>query len=170
MLLNLAEVSREAGEYRAALGACVNALALAKDARVRLPGLGCAAIVSARLGEHALVEEFIADIERTILRSGLPFDNARALAEVGEALVTIDGERAIEYASRADSIAERAGFHEISAQTARIAEDVRGRSVSFTGSRPTVRGARWSRSTRAIFARMENMVVRLHPGTVGVEG
>jgi hypothetical protein len=171
MLVNLADVGREAGEYRAALGACVRALELAEAARLRLPALGCATIASALLGEHALVDHFISDVEQTVSRSGLSFENARALTEVGEALAILGDFRAFGYASRAALVARRAGFHEITARTLQIEAALNDRLGGVALGQPRLKRVRWSRSTRAIFNRMEVMSIHgQRAAAIGVAG
>jgi hypothetical protein len=90
MLLNLGEVGRQAGEYRASLGACLTALELTDAPRLRLPALGGAAVAAARLGEAGLLRFVAREVERAVRRSGQPFENARALAAVAEAYATSD--------------------------------------------------------------------------------
>jgi hypothetical protein len=90
MLVNLGEVGRQAGEHRAAIGACLRALDLTSTPRIRLPALGTAARAAAQVGEHRLLAALEHDLERTVSRSGQPFEDARALLEFSEAAWVAD--------------------------------------------------------------------------------
>lgn len=120
MLANLGEVGRQAGEHRAALGACLSALELTDLSRIRLPALGTAVLAAARLGEHKLLAFLARDVERTVARSGQPYENARALINVAEAYVGSGAPVAARYASSAANLAESGNFHEISARAEHV--------------------------------------------------
>ena len=115
-LINLGAVGREAGEHRAALGAALSAIELADLPRLRLPALGTAARAAAALGEHRLLDFLVADVERTVARSGQQFENARALVELAEAFDGVHDEIALRYAVRARTLAHTGTFHEIAAR------------------------------------------------------
>ncbi len=120
MLLNLGEVGRQAGEYRAALGACLSAIELTDLPRLRLPALGTAARAAAALGEHRLLEFMARDVERNVARSGQQFENARTLVELAEAFDGYRNETALRYASRAQSLALVGTFYEVATRAGRI--------------------------------------------------
>jgi tetratricopeptide (TPR) repeat protein len=113
-LVSLADVSLRAGEYRAALGACVRALQLSGLMRVRLPALGTAAIAAANLRDTNLLNTLVSEVERSIGSSGQPFENARALLEVAEACVALKHADTSSFAVRAAALARQGGFHEVS--------------------------------------------------------
>lgn len=124
-LVNLAGVGCLVGAHRAALGACLSALELTDTPRVRLTALGTAVRSAAALGETRLVAHLAQDVERTIGRSGQPFENARVLIELAEVLVDAGDPRAGEYAARAGELARAGAFHEISLRAERAAERMR---------------------------------------------
>jgi tetratricopeptide (TPR) repeat protein len=112
-LANLADVACLAGDHRAALGAGLSVLELTDLARIRLPVLATALRAAAALGELRLVAHLISDAERTIARSGQPYENARVLNAIAEVLVARDDDRAAGYATRAGELARAGGFHEV---------------------------------------------------------
>ncbi|AHG93857.1 hypothetical protein J421_6322 (plasmid) [Gemmatirosa kalamazoonensis] len=136
-LVNLAEAGHLAGEHRAALSACLGALELSDLARIRLPAIGAAARAAAALGERRLVEHLARDLERTIGRSGQPFENAQALAAFAEALLAIGDPRAAEYAARSSDLAAAGAFHEVRLRAERVTD-----AVSLGAQRPTRDAAR----------------------------
>ena len=113
MLVSLADVTRLAGQHRAALGACLTALDLTSNIRICLPALGIAAISSAHLGDCGVLVDLIERAERVMARSSQPFENAFTLLELAEASATAGLGRGVELARRAMSIAEASAFHEI---------------------------------------------------------
>jgi tetratricopeptide (TPR) repeat protein len=123
-LVNLAEVGFLAGEHRAALSACLGALELSDLARIRLPAISAAARAAAALGERRLLEHLARDVERTVNRSGQPYENAHALVGVAEALLTVGDARAAAYAERAAELASAGAFHELRLRAERVAAQV----------------------------------------------
>jgi hypothetical protein len=154
MLLNLGEVGRQAGEYRASLGACLTALELTDSARLRLPALGCAAIAAAQLGERRLLEFLAREVERTARRSGQPFEVARALMDLADACAVVDdAPKALAFAAHAESLAAANGFHEVTAR----ADAVRTASSRF-GVPSSIRQRRsWTPRAQTIFASLETL-------------
>lgn len=120
VLANLGEVGRQAGEHRAALGACLSALELTHLSRVRLPALGTAVLAAAQLGEHKLLTFLARDVNRAVARSGQPYENARALMNLAEAYSLVGEPMSATYASAAGSLAETGRFHEIAARAEQV--------------------------------------------------
>lgn len=161
VLANLGEVGRQAGEHRAALGACLNALELTDLSRVRLPALGTAVLAAAQLGEHKLLSFLARDVERAVARSGQPYENARALINLAEAYVLSDEPTAVTYAATAAGLAKAGRFHEIAARAEQVLtrmdaathpslnsgtpSDRAGTAASF--DRDSSDKSRWSEST-----------------------
>lgn len=157
-LLNLGEVGRQAHEFRAALGACMNALELTDLPRLRLPALGTAARAAAALGEQRLLEFLAQDVERTVARSGQQFENARALVELAEALDGINDELALRYAARAHDLAEVGTFHEITARADRVVAGNLPARDDGTGALSLDRAARSPRA-QAVLRSLEALPV-----------
>lgn len=120
LLVNLGEVSRIAGEHRAALRASLAAAGLSNLARMRLPALGTAALAAATLGETRLLQSIAREVDQMVVRSGQPFENAHALAEVAEAFGSIGDARAVGYAERAAELARVGDFYEITLRMDRL--------------------------------------------------
>ena len=150
-LLNLGEVGRQAGEHRAALGAALSALELTDLPRLRLPALGTAARAAAALGEHRLLSFLMADVERTVTRSGQEFENARAFVELAEAFDGLHNDLSVQYAARARALAGAGAFHEITARADAVLGDGATQPAHATG-RP-VRSAR----ARAVLRTLETL-------------
>lgn len=115
-LINLGEVGLQAGEHRAALGACLSAVELTDVPRLRLPALGTAARAAAALKEYNLLDFLAREVERAVVRSGQHFENARALVEFAEAFDGVRNGTALQYAARARDLAASGAFHEITAR------------------------------------------------------
>jgi hypothetical protein len=155
MLLNLGEVGRQAGEYRASLGACLTALELTDAPRLRLPALGGAAVAAARLGEAGLLRFVAREVERAVRRSGQPFENARALAAVAEAYATSDPAGAERFASQSEAIALRGGFHEVTTRIDRVRASV-ARTPEI-GTTSHVAKPSWSAKSRTVIKSLERL-------------
>jgi len=158
MLVTLGDVSRQSGEYRAALGACLSALELTDTARVRLPALGTAALSAACLGERRLFAFIASDAERTITRSGQPFENARALVEIAEAAMMLGLAEAESLAGRAELLAVAGCFHEVTARVEMVRAGV-ARASRQRDSRVDASGSRWSVKTRTVLRSLEALAV-----------
>jgi hypothetical protein len=150
-LVNLAAVSLAAAEFRASLGACLAALELTDEARVRLPAIGTAAMSAAHLGELRLYESLLPDFERTCARAGASFETARTLAELAEAAVIVgDSARAMEFSERSASLAAKGSFNEI---TVRL-DTVRGNVARLAASYAPPRSD-WTTRARHVFHALE---------------
>lgn len=165
MLINLADAVRQAGEPRAALGACLRALEMTDLARLRLPALGTGALAAAAVGERRLVAHLARDVDRVLVRSGQPFESARALLEVAEALLALDEPEAVEYAARAGALAEAGAFHEIALRAQQVADTVARAADAPRGDAGTApaAGALRSRRAQSVVRRMEMMATRAGP-------
>jgi tetratricopeptide (TPR) repeat protein len=155
MLVNLGDVSRHSGEYRAALGACLTALELASNPRIRLPALSCAAVAAAQLEEGRLVAFFTREVERTSARSGQPFEVARALAAIAEAATLAGAPDATALAERAASLARAGGYHEVLARVEALG--IRRGSDGRSGSTSNASTLVWSRRSRTVIAALEQL-------------
>jgi tetratricopeptide (TPR) repeat protein len=155
MLLNLGAVARQAGEYRASLGACLRAVEFTDAPRLRLPALGSAAIAAAQLRQTRLLTFLIREVERSIPISGQPFENARALTDLAEAWVALDVGAAIAFADRAEAIAQPCAFHEVAARVEVIRAEVATVVRAPTKSMHVCTA--WSAGSRTIFTALEAM-------------
>ncbi len=153
MLVNLGAVGRQAGEHRAALGACLSALELTNVSRIRLPALGTAALSAAHLGERRLFEFLAKDLERSVTASGQPFENARALVEFAEAAALLgDKRQASAFGERAASLAQLGPFHEVAANAERMQDEL----ARTHGTTRPANGA-WSSKARDVLRSMERL-------------
>lgn len=158
MLATLGDVSRQSGEYRAALGACLSALEMTDTVRVRLPALGTAALSAACLGEHRLFTFIASDAERTIARSGQPFENARTLVEIAEAAMVLGLAETESFADRAELLAVAGCFHEVVARVEVVRTNIL-RASQQRDTRPAIKGSRWSAKTRTVLRSLESLVM-----------
>ena len=60
-----------------------------------------------------------------MVRSGQPWENARVLLGLAEALATAGDAAALDYAARATALAFAGGFHEVALRAEHVAESVR---------------------------------------------
>ena len=152
MLVNLGAVGRQAGEYRAALGACLTALEITDVPRIRIPALGTAALSAAQLGERKLFGFLVKDFERTCGLSGQMFENARALVEFAEAASVLNDEhQSFGFLQRAVLIAEEGRFHEVTAH----AELVQNTLARLRESEVT--SVAWSPKARSTLRSLERL-------------
>lgn len=114
ILSNLGAVASVAGEYAAALGAYLGAVARTTEPRVRLPALSGAALSAARLHDREALRAASAEIERELTRSSLPYEHAHSLTVLAEAR-DVAGEREAARAlwRRALEIARAHAFNEL---------------------------------------------------------
>lgn len=156
MLVNLGELGRYAGEFRATLGACLSAIELTDTPRLRLAALSTAASAAAELGETRLLAFVARELERTIVRSGQSYENARALVALAEAYARV-GLPAVaqELADRAATLAAEGQFHEVVVALDALRVVIGGRRMS----RPAHRRAQecWSTATRKVFLSLERL-------------
>jgi hypothetical protein len=155
MLATLGDVGRQAGEYRASLGAALAALELTDTPRIRLPALGTAAAAAAHLREVGVFRFVLRDAARTIDRSGQPFENARTLVELAEAAVVLGASDADQLASRALALASVGDFHEVTARAEAVHTALRRGSQDRAPSRPTA--VPWSRPARSALTALETL-------------
>ncbi|MGQ0766297.1 MAG: hypothetical protein ACT4OZ_11585 [Gemmatimonadota bacterium] len=119
-LTNLAEVCLLAGYPVAALRAFLSSLARADVLRVRLPALAGAAIAAGRTGDRGRLGKLAAEIQHTVERSGLPYENADALCSLSAAYLALGDELCSErYRQGALRIASEKRFNEIVHKTER---------------------------------------------------
>jgi hypothetical protein len=113
-LVNLAHISLGAGYSRAALHAILKAMPNAADEHVRLPALGTAVVAAARCEEQSLVEHLATQLEGTAANSSTPYEAARALLSLSDALYEIGlTARGNTIRGRALAIAEKHHFNEL---------------------------------------------------------
>lgn len=113
-LLNLAHICLSAGFPAAALRSYAAILSKPLSPHRMLGGLGSAAIAAARAGDAGALERAASEITQRVRGSGLPYENARALYELGVAYAAIgDAGRRDEYLGRARKLAKARGFFEL---------------------------------------------------------
>jgi tetratricopeptide (TPR) repeat protein len=129
-LIYLAEVFLQAGHPRTALKGFGAALLRPLVARYELPALGGAAVAAARAlrveRARPLVERYATRIQTIITATQLPYANASALADIGDAYAALGApEAATSVRGQARIVAERHGFHELAMRLER-SENVAG--------------------------------------------
>ena len=149
-LLNLGEVGRQAREYRAALAACLSAIELTDLPRLRLPALGTAARAASALGEHQLLDRLAREVDDLVIRSGQPWENARALVEIAEAFDGVRDDLALRYAARAQSLGTAGAFHEVTARAEQVISARGAADREDAGAQPPVRASRSPRARAAL--------------------
>jgi tetratricopeptide (TPR) repeat protein len=165
MLINLGELSCEAGEYRSALGACLNALELTDEPRLRLAAATTAARSCARLGEIRLLDVVNREVKRAVSRSGQPFENARACVEMGEVYVGVDAAIAADFAERAAALTT-GRFHELNERLERLRAILDGSTQrEFL---PSVERRDWSSQAQEVLTSLEQRSPSFGRGSVGV--
>ena len=123
MLINLAQLARDAGYPAAALRGFLSALTRTTIPRLRLSAVGGALVAAAEVGERALVERLRLIAERDASRSLLPYESAQATRAISVALRTIgDVAGAETYRLRARTLAKKGGFFELVVATEPVAE------------------------------------------------
>jgi tetratricopeptide (TPR) repeat protein len=176
MLVSLADVTRLAGQHRAALGACLTALDLTSDIRICLPALGIAAISSAHLGNSGVLVDLIERAESIMAHSGQPFENAFTLLELAEASATAGLDRGVELARRAMAIAEASAFHEIALRAQWVLDRqgsngerdraVASKRLASVGGTSGIAVQRWSPNARRALRALETLAP-VHAGVAG---
>lgn len=132
-LLNLAHICLSAGFPAAALRSYAAILSKPLSPHRMLGGLGSAAIAAARAGDAGALERAASEITLRVRGSGLPYENARALYELGVAYAAIgDAVRRDEYLGRARKLAKARGFFELLHKTepAEVAKAAQPRAAS----------------------------------------
>jgi tetratricopeptide (TPR) repeat protein len=113
-LLNLAQVCLSAGFPAAALRSYAAILSKPLSPHRLLAGLGGAAIAAAQAGDAQVLDRAEAEIAHRVSGSGLPFENAQALYQLGMAFaVSGDSRRRDEYIGRARKLAKSRGYFEL---------------------------------------------------------
>jgi len=142
LLVSLAAVSSDAGFEAAALRAYLRAAARSRATRLRLPALGGAAVSAARLGHAPLLARITRAVERELARADLPYERAQALTLLAQAWATHAPATAGEpYRSRALTLADAGGFHELAHQ----------------GAASSGPGVRVQRATRTVVRALEQL-------------
>ena len=113
-LLNLAHICLLAGLPAAALRSYAAILSKPLSPHRMLAGLGGAAIAAAQAGEPAVLARAASEITHYVRGSGLPYENAQALYQLGMAYALLgDGRQRDEYLGRARKLAKARGFFEL---------------------------------------------------------
>lgn len=113
-LTNLAQLCLEAGFNAAALRGFLSGISRTNALRVRLSALGGAALSAARLDDHGTLQLLATEIELSVERSALPYENAQALYHLSSAFARVGDEARCDlYRNRSREIAESRGFHEL---------------------------------------------------------
>ncbi|HJU73716.1 MAG TPA: tetratricopeptide repeat protein, partial [Gemmatimonadaceae bacterium] len=113
-LVNLANASMEAGYPRAALHALLKCLRYAREHRVILPALANATLAAARCGEVGMLEMLGSRLERAMVESKLPYENAYAAYDLARAYEAVgQNVRALTLRTRAKAIAQERDFFEL---------------------------------------------------------
>jgi tetratricopeptide (TPR) repeat protein len=132
-LLNLAHICLSAGFPAAALRSYGAILSKPLSPHRMLGGLGSAAIAAAQAGDSGALERAAAEITARVRGSGLPYENAQALYQLGVAFaVTGDDRRRDDYLSRARKLAKARGFFELlhKTESSELEKVVRPRAAS----------------------------------------
>jgi tetratricopeptide (TPR) repeat protein len=119
-LTNLAHLCLDAGYPAAALRAFLSALSRSSVLRVRLPGLGGAALAAGRVGDRQRLDRLSDEISRTVERSMMPYENAFALRNLAIAYQALGDDVTSERFRQVTlKIAREKGYHEIEVTTER---------------------------------------------------
>jgi hypothetical protein len=114
LLMNLASVCVDVGEFRSGLHSYLHVLAAARVQRVRLGAFGGAALAAARLGDALMVNALVEVAAPMLSHSGPEFELADMTREFAEAYAWLnDVERWRRYRDEALDRATRRGFFEI---------------------------------------------------------
>jgi hypothetical protein len=123
MLINLAQLARDAGYPAAALRGFLSALTRTSVLRYRLSALGGAVVAASELGERGLVDRLRAVAEKDVARSLLPYENAQVTRAISVALRNLGKvEEAETYRLRARTLAKKGGFFELVVATEPVTE------------------------------------------------
>jgi tetratricopeptide (TPR) repeat protein len=113
-LTNLAQLSLDSGFPRAALQAFAAVLDRADSLRLTLIALGGAAVAAAHADEPEILSRIASEVDRRILRSALPYENAQTLHALAVAFRVLGDEvRSDGYLERTRKIAKARGFFEL---------------------------------------------------------
>jgi tetratricopeptide (TPR) repeat protein len=113
-LVNLAQLTLDAGYPREALQGFLAAVARTDSLRVVLGALGGAALAAGEGGLPEALERLASELERRISLSALPYENCQALYHLACAYEAAgDPERSRRYLSRARKLAKARNFFEL---------------------------------------------------------
>ncbi len=113
-LTNLAQLCLDAGYPKAALRSFLGALSRTSVLRVRLSALGGAAIAAGRCGDRPMLQRLSDEIQESVERSALPYENADALKSLAMANAAIGDELGAErFRQQCQKIAKARGFFEL---------------------------------------------------------
>jgi hypothetical protein len=113
-LTNLAQLCLESGFNDAALRGFLSGISRTSALRVRLSALGGAALAAARLDDRSTLQIVATEIELSVERSALPYENAQALYHLSSAYAALgEDDRCDRYRERCREIAQTRGFHEL---------------------------------------------------------
>ena len=114
LLLNLASVCYDVGQFRSSLHGFLHVLAKGRIQRVLIPAFGGAAVSAARLHDAATVDALAAAMAEFLTHGRLEYELADMTREFAEAYTYLGaGERAAKYQQDALARARRGGFFEI---------------------------------------------------------
>jgi len=114
ILINLAHVSLQAGQARAARCGFLSSMSRTEQLRFKLPCIGGAAVASATLGDSTMLAALARTAEELVSATALPFESASVLKSLFDAYrLAGDAARAEEYRLRARALARKNGFFEI---------------------------------------------------------
>lgn len=119
-LTNLAQLCLEYGYPQASLRGFMSALSRTDVLRVRLSALGGAALAAGRLGAARVLERVTVEINQTVERSALPYENSQALYHLSAGHMAagdeVSGER---YRQEVVKVAASRGYFELLHQAER---------------------------------------------------
>ena len=120
-LTNLAQLCLDAGYPAAALRSFLSALSRTSVLRVRLSALAGAALAAGQTGDQLRLKRLTDEIQQTVERSALPFENAHALQALAAAHTACgDAFTAERFRQETLRIARAKGFHELEITSERL--------------------------------------------------
>jgi tetratricopeptide (TPR) repeat protein len=120
-LTNLAQLCLDAGYPAAALRSFLSALSRTSVLRVRLSALAGAALAAGQTGDQLRLRRLTDEIQQTVERSALPFENAHALQALAAAHTACGDEFTAErFRQETLRIARAKGFHELEITSERL--------------------------------------------------
>ncbi|MGQ0648323.1 MAG: hypothetical protein ACT4P7_12205 [Gemmatimonadaceae bacterium] len=132
-LTNLAQLCLDAGYPAASLRSFLSALARTSTLRVRLGALGGAALAAGQTGDRMRLDRLTREIQDSVARSALPFENAQALKHLSAAHLALGDEVTAErFRQETLKIARAKGFHELEMTAERM-------EIARTADRPSPR-------------------------------
>ncbi|HEX6053777.1 MAG TPA: hypothetical protein VFZ21_31120, partial [Gemmatimonadaceae bacterium] len=89
IMINLSQVTLDAGQPKAARSGFLASMAKTNDLRLRLPCVGGAAVASAALGDTEMLETLARAADDSVSVSALPFESASVLKSLYEAYTNV---------------------------------------------------------------------------------